>query len=201
MGTVAKIGRAFFRRRHILYVPFFLMAVLWRWRACENLTVVLSLGCGLLVLGSGLRCWGIRYCGKRTIYKREKGKWLTLVGPYAFVRNPLYISNILIGCGLIAFSRLLWLLPVFIVSGLIFYHFISLYEEATLIQQFGDDYQRYKQNVGRWLPRLFPYRSEGEVKVNPWSEVFAAERLRILAVLGIVFLIIFKDVLIKWLYF
>lgn len=198
---VVKIGQVFFRRRHILYIPFFLMAVLWKflseWGIYNNLAVVLPLGGGLIIAGAALRWWAVRYCGKRTTYKRKEGKWLTLTGPYAFVRNPLYISNLFIGCGLITFSRLLWLLPIFIVVGLIFYHFISLYEESRLSVQFGEDYQRFKQNVPRWFPRLSPYRAGSETRLNPWSEVFAAERLRILAVLIIILLISLRDVIIK----
>jgi protein-S-isoprenylcysteine O-methyltransferase Ste14 len=31
------------------------------------------------------------------------------------------------------------------------------YEEPTLREQFGDEYERYTRAVGRWLPRLSPY--------------------------------------------
>lgn len=187
-----KIGRLFFRKRHILYVPFVLVIFLTNWQASSNLLICYLTGTGLLLMGAVLRFWAVRHCGKRTIYKREKGKWLTLSGPYAFVRNPLYISNILIGCGLIFFSRLVWLIPIFVIIGFIFYHFIVLYEESTLIAQFKDNYRRFLQNVPRWIPRIIPYRGGDEIKLNPWKEVYLAERLRLLAVLVILCLIILR---------
>jgi len=188
-----KIGLFFFRHRHLLYIPFVLVAFLVNWKKTDNLIVAWSVGLGLLIIGAALRLWAIRWCGKRTVYKRESGKWLTMKGPYSYIRNPLYHSNILIGCGLIMFSRLVWLIPIFVVVGYIFYHFIVLFEESRLTLQFGSVYREFIEKVPRWIPRLTPYKPEGKVKTNPWFEVYVAERLRLLAVLLVLLLINLKE--------
>jgi protein-S-isoprenylcysteine O-methyltransferase Ste14 len=195
-----KIGLFFFRHRHLLYVPFVLVIFLFDkpynafMKPYENPMVIWPVGSGFLLLGVILRFFGIRYCGKRTVYKREEGKWLTLTGPYSHMRNPLYHSNLLIGCGLIAIGKLFWLIPIFVVVGYIYYHFVVLYEESRLSMQFGEKYADFCKNVPRWIPRLTSYRAgEGELKLNPWSEVFGAEKWRFLAVAVIVGLISCKD--------
>jgi protein-S-isoprenylcysteine O-methyltransferase Ste14 len=38
--------------------------------------------------------------------------------------------------------------------------FVMAYEEPVLRSSFGDDYVRYTREVGRWVPRLTPYRSQ-----------------------------------------
>jgi protein-S-isoprenylcysteine O-methyltransferase Ste14 len=36
--------------------------------------------------------------------------------------------------------------------------FVIFYEEPHLQELFGDDYERYRRNVPRWIPRLRPYQ-------------------------------------------
>jgi protein-S-isoprenylcysteine O-methyltransferase Ste14 len=79
---------------------------------------------------------------------------------YAHVRNPMYI-----GMGIAVFGEalvfpvqrvaMLWmLLGMFFAINI----FILGYEEPTLTRLFGADYEAYKRNVPRWIPRLTPYR-------------------------------------------
>jgi protein-S-isoprenylcysteine O-methyltransferase Ste14 len=39
--------------------------------------------------------------------------------------------------------------------------FVRLYEEPVLARKFGADYEEYRRNVPRWLPRPTPWRPEG----------------------------------------
>ena len=36
--------------------------------------------------------------------------------------------------------------------------FVTLYEQPTLQEQFGESYDRYRKAVPGWWPRLTPYR-------------------------------------------
>ncbi|BAS17671.1 hypothetical protein AHiyo8_59740 [Arthrobacter sp. Hiyo8] len=36
--------------------------------------------------------------------------------------------------------------------------FVRLYEEPTLARKFGAEYEDYRANVPRWLPRLTPWQ-------------------------------------------
>lgn len=85
---------------------------------------------------------------------------LVVTGLYRYVRNPMYVSIVLIlaGEGLLLAS-----------GGVFFYAacawlathlFICLYEEPTLRRSFGPSYRTYCAHVPRWIPRLTPWRAE-----------------------------------------
>lgn len=85
---------------------------------------------------------------------------LVVTGLYRYVRNPIYVGvaavifgqALLFGdWGLLWYAALLWL----------FFHvFVSVYEEPTLEQTFGAQYEDFRANVPRWVPRLTPWRSD-----------------------------------------
>jgi len=50
---------------------------------------------------------------------------------------------------------LLWYAAFFV---LVTATFVYVYEQPTLMSQFGDDYARYRESVRAWIPRLTPYR-------------------------------------------
>ncbi len=75
------------------------------------------------------------------------------VGPYKFVRNPMYLGGwiLLIGFGLYKRSPAIL---VFALPWLLFAHlFVILYEEPHLRATFGAPYDIYCRSVHRWLPR------------------------------------------------
>ena len=63
-------------------------------------------------------------------------------------------QGLLFGDGrLFAYGVLLWLgIHVFVVG----------YEEPTLRRSFGSEYEAFSRNVPRWIPRLSPWRSDGD---------------------------------------
>ena len=81
---------------------------------------------------------------------------LVVSGLYRYVRNPIYVAVVAVILGqavlfadwhLLGYGALIWL----------FFHiFIIAYEEPTLRQSFGAEYESYCGNVPRWLPRLTP---------------------------------------------
>jgi len=112
------------------------------------------IGIGSLVLGAILRIWAVSHSGRHTRSRTIKAPSLTTVGPYAFIRNPIYLANFLIGLGLVVLAEAIILIPVyFIVFGLP-YRKIVQQEERFLRKQFGDEFRRYCEAVPRWLPRL-----------------------------------------------
>jgi protein-S-isoprenylcysteine O-methyltransferase Ste14 len=79
---------------------------------------------------------------------------LTRGGPYRFVRHPIYTGLLLAVLGnAIAMGqwRGLLALALFLVA---FLHKVSV-EERFLLEQFGDDYVHYRQEVAALLPLLF----------------------------------------------
>jgi protein-S-isoprenylcysteine O-methyltransferase Ste14 len=72
---------------------------------------------------------------------------------FKYVRHPMYLSEILLYLGLLMFSMSLAAAVVWLVA-ILFLHYISRREEKLLLARFGEDYERYMQQVPMWLPRL-----------------------------------------------
>jgi protein-S-isoprenylcysteine O-methyltransferase Ste14 len=74
-------------------------------------------------------------------------------GAFGYVRHPLYLGSILTYLGLTIVTASLASLTLFIII-LAFYNYIASYEEKLLLSKFGEDYARYRQSTGRWIPRI-----------------------------------------------
>jgi len=74
-------------------------------------------------------------------------------GPYRWVRNPIYISALLVVLGeawLFLSSSVL----VYAIGMALFFHlFVVGYEEPRLRRAFGETYLEYLRAVPRWIPR------------------------------------------------
>lgn len=46
-----------------------------------------------------------------------------------------------------------------VVTGLFFHVFVVMYEEPTLKQTFGTEYESFRTNMPRWIARLTPWRA------------------------------------------
>jgi protein-S-isoprenylcysteine O-methyltransferase Ste14 len=80
-------------------------------------------------------------------------KGLVTTGAFRHVRHPLYLGSILFYLGLLLATFSLASLVVFVII-VIFYNYIAAYEERLLEQRFGEDYARYRERSGRWIPGL-----------------------------------------------
>jgi protein-S-isoprenylcysteine O-methyltransferase Ste14 len=94
--------------------------------------------------------------GRGTPAPFDPPRRLVIRGPYRFVRNPMYI-----GAGLALASAALFYesLPLLGYAGLFFlatHVFVVGYEEPTLRRTFGQEYEGYCRQVGRWWPRYEP---------------------------------------------
>lgn len=72
------------------------------------------------------------------------------------MRNPMYVANVAIIAGAAVVFRswrlLVWDAVIFVV----FHLFVVFYEEPTLRRLFGDAYEMYRRDVGRWIPKRPP---------------------------------------------
>jgi len=110
----------------------------------------------IAILASAIRTWGTAYLRPEVMVSmRLHSARLVADGPYRFVRNPLYLGNILIALamGLMA-SRLG--LAVLVVGNAIFVYRLILREEANLEATQGDSYRAYCAAVPRLIPALRP---------------------------------------------
>lgn len=82
---------------------------------------------------------------------------LVVTGLYRYVRNPIYVAvvSLIVGQGL--FLGHLRVLAYGAVVWLACHVFVRLYEEPTLRSTFGAEYDAFRANVPRWIPRLRPW--------------------------------------------
>ncbi len=136
-------------------------------------------GFALALLGEATRIWAVRHAGGATRTTSGVGAGAVLIthGPFAYVRNPLYLGNFLLSLGLciMSWAWMPWMLFLFIaLFGWQYWSIISL-EEEHLQQRFGQTYTEYLANVPRFLPRLTPFRKQ-EAQAMPLARALKIEK-------------------------
>lgn len=147
------LGECLFRQRSWTPIPFMLLLVVCGFKEEPRDFLTWAPGLILLVLGEGLRLWGVAVVGKESRTRGSGTGRLVTHGPYAYVRNPLYLGNCCLTLGATLISELLWMVPITIALFVIQYVPIVLWEERILAERFGEPYTTYCQQVPRWLPR------------------------------------------------
>jgi len=147
--------RWFYRLRgYLATAPLVFALFCFRWET-ETDYVIWPIGIGLVFVGMILRVWAQQHLH----YRLKVKKYLTMTGPYSFVRNPIYVGNILLYSGAAVTSELLWLLPIGLLYWFGVYSLVVRYEERHLLEKYGEPYRRYLAEVPRWLPRTFRFRN------------------------------------------
>lgn len=86
---------------------------------------------------------------------------LVVVGPYRYVRNPMYVAvlAIILGQALLfaSWATVLYAAIAFVAVLL----FVLSYEQPTLEREYGEEYREYRRNVRGWMPRLRPWSGDG----------------------------------------
>jgi protein-S-isoprenylcysteine O-methyltransferase Ste14 len=183
------IQESLFRYRGYIPIPFLAAMIVF----AQPTATTMIVGGVLAVLGECCRFWGVAYAGSLTRVTSSVGAPEVIVsGPFAHVRNPLYVGNITtyVGIGIMANALFPWLAVGAFVWFVFQYTMIVLLEEEFLQNHFGEPYLAFKQNVPRFLPRLTPYRPAVEVTQPPrWDEAVRSER-RTFQALGLVVAIV-----------
>ncbi len=178
-GSLHQRGLAFggflFRQRSWTPIPVMAFLLLCGFREAPDRFTWLP-GLALLGLGEGLRLWGVAVVGKASRTRGGGTNRLMTHGPYAYVRNPLYLGNLLLTLGATCLSELLWALPIVATLYGIQYVPIVLWEERNLRQTFGSSYATYCQRVPRWIPRWPRAGSPDSRGSYQWRAAFWSER-------------------------
>jgi protein-S-isoprenylcysteine O-methyltransferase Ste14 len=152
------IRNLFFKFRSYTPIPIGVMIVYF----ARSESSLLLLGISLLLIGEFIRIWAVSYAGGETRTRKVGAPALCTSGPYAFVRNPLYVGNMLmyVGIVMIAGAVNVWLMAATtFLFFLIQYSLIISLEEETLSALFGHEYLNYKANVPAIFPRFSPWEN------------------------------------------
>lgn len=124
----------------------FLLIAVFVWLARPSLD---SLLWGLPVSAAGLllRGWAAGHLAKN--------QRLVNTGPYAHLRNPLYLGTLLVAAGLVIASRE-WLLAAIFGAVFLFIYLPVIELEEQHLRDLFPEFERYAAEVGLLAPRLTP---------------------------------------------
>jgi protein-S-isoprenylcysteine O-methyltransferase Ste14 len=153
--------------RAILALPFVATVVIpalilasgggWSWdldggvRAATIVLGALLVAAGLSLFVATVRLFATE--GEGTLAPWDPPRRLVVRGPYRYLRHPMItgVSLTLAGEALIFASTAIAIeLAIFVAVNLAYLPFV---EEPALVRRFGPEYERYMDEVGRWLPR------------------------------------------------
>lgn len=141
--TVAEEGPQGFlwRIRNRLHIPAAVIALV----LARPTAATVMAGGVVLALGLLFRTWALGCISKREV--------LCTHGPYAMVRHPLYLGNIIVVAGFLILARS-WLLALVIGPYTVFHYWAVIRsEEKWLAARFGEEWMQYKSRVPLILPK------------------------------------------------
>ncbi|PYT93157.1 MAG: isoprenylcysteine carboxylmethyltransferase family protein [Acidobacteria bacterium] len=142
-------GAFFMRWRVRLGYPL-AAVVLWFSRPTPQ-SILLGGMVGLL--GLWLRAYAAGYLHKQEV--------LTVTGPYAFTRNPLYLGSSILALGAAIATRSWISASLLILYFAIFYSMVMRREEKELYARHGAAFEEYARTVPLFFPRLWPAKPAG----------------------------------------
>ncbi len=159
-----KEGRTHRLLRFIFGLPF-IIAVFWymfdpsilAWAAVPLPVWAQWVGVVLGVASVPLIWWVQHSLGSNfsTVLHVREEHTLVMQGPYRWVRHPMYTvlymnltAAFLLSRNLLIGGFFLGALTIIVITRL-------KNEEAAMVEKFGDEYRRYMQRTGRFLPKLF----------------------------------------------
>jgi protein-S-isoprenylcysteine O-methyltransferase Ste14 len=178
-----RAGGWLFRRRTSLPLPLVLV-LLWLPFDPKGRSAAFA-GMALIAFGEALRLWGVHHIGAISRTRSDRLGPLVTTGPFAWIRNPLYVGNLALWIGFALAAHIVWMAPVVLVLLGLEYHAIVRWEEALLEERRGEEYRRYAAEVPRWLPFLHARPLDQQPRVEPafsWRETIYSERGTIIAI-------------------
>lgn len=193
MGNITiGLGNIFFKYRGFTPVPLVLIVLYF---AQPTLSSLIS-GIVIMLIGEWTRFWGVAYAGGATRTRNVGAPRLITSGPFGYVRNPLYIGNMIMYAGA-AINANVWM-PYLIIGVLFYfafqYYFIVKLEEQKLTELFKESYSEYIRSVPRFLPRIKPVVAQDPTKPN-FRNALRSEKSTLMSFSAIVLLFVIKMVL------
>jgi protein-S-isoprenylcysteine O-methyltransferase Ste14 len=165
-----------FRYRSYTPIPFLIVMLIFAAPTIASLVI----GCCIVIIGEFLRLWGVSIAGSETrTTGAVGGTYLITSGPFGYVRNPLYVGNMLMyfGIGIMSYALFPWLPLIALVYFLFQYSLIVSSEEEYLLKTFQQDFVKYCESVPRFVPTFV--RFSGATHTQPeinWKRGLVSEK-------------------------
>lgn len=166
-SALARLGRVVFPRRLWIGLAVVVLAgFLVRPRMIFGWSGTIG-SLGLIVTGLLVRAWAAGCAGRHTREARITAPALITGGPYAHVRNPIYLASIVLGFGMVGLIGDAWLLAMHMAVCVLLYAAIVPAEEEFLREKFGAEYAHYCMHVPRLWPRWRRWPEARSVRCDP----------------------------------
>lgn len=152
--------------RAVLYASGFIFFFAWialQLRAYDSNfgfalpVATIAFGMLLMIVGAGVAVSCIATFvvrGRGTPAPFDPPRQFVAIGPYRYVRNPMYLGGFTLLLGLALYLRSVSIVLMTIVLMCVIHLLVVLYEEPILKRKFDGPYQNYLATVRRWLPRI-----------------------------------------------
>jgi protein-S-isoprenylcysteine O-methyltransferase Ste14 len=166
---LARIGRSMFSHRleiglgvTAVAVPFVRPTIATK----PSALCLKAAGLCLVLTGLGIRVLAAGFAGRHTRSSKIEGSQLVIAGPYAHVRNPIYLGSVVLGFGMVLLIGDRRLLALCALTFLALYFGLIPAEEEFLGRKFQQEYAAYCRKVPRLLPRLKAWAPVGAPKTR-----------------------------------
>lgn len=180
--AIERAGRFLFRHRSLTPIPLVVLLLIF---ARPSLVTALT-ALPFWLAGAAIRLSALRFIGGASRSRNLAPETLVTGGPFAVVRNPLYVGNFLLTIGFAVYSGQWLFALVPLVLFPIQYIPVVRAEEAELRRRFASTFNEYAIRVPQWLPhRLASLVTFGEAP-RSWAEAAQIERSTIRSVLALI---------------
>jgi protein-S-isoprenylcysteine O-methyltransferase Ste14 len=145
----------FFARWRVRIGYFLAVLVLWLARPAPKWILV---GGAVGLLGLAIRAYSAGYLHKQEV--------LTVSGPYAYTRNPLYFGSSILTAGAAIAMHSVWSAAVLLIYFALVYSLVMRREEMELRRKHGAAFDEYAKSVPLFFPR-FTTTDPGQSQMRP----------------------------------
>lgn len=186
------IRQFFFKNRSYTPIPLVLILIYFAQPSFNGAIF----GLVFIALGEFIRISANRYAGGATRTVKVGAKSLVTSGPFSYVRNPLYLGNMVIYTGVVLFAGAPSVLGMMLLTWAFFviqYSLIISLEEETLSEKFGEEYRVFCQYVPRLFPRLTPWKNDDDRVPLPAAKTLKIEKRTLQNIGGILIIILIRS--------
>ena len=185
------IRNFFFKNRSFTPIPVALSIIYF----AQSDNNYILFGAITLLLGEGIRMWSVSYAGGETRTTKVGAPSLCTAGPYGFVRNPIYVGNMLMYLGIVIIAgspnptlMIITTMTFFLIQ----YSLIISLEEEKLSELFGEEYNVYRKNVRSIIPRIYRWKTNDNRSPLSFMKLIKTEKRTLQNVMFILTLIIIR---------
>jgi protein-S-isoprenylcysteine O-methyltransferase Ste14 len=171
------IPKFVFKNRRFIHITVAILPIPFKVYFEGTSTLLLWIvGFLLMLSGIAFRIYTAGYLQGKHTTTTIIADYMCTSGPFAYIRNPLYLGNFVIGLSLaVAFNEWYGYL-VFAIHYIGVYTILISYEEKFMAEKFGAAFAEYRAQTRRFIPRLKPFKGSSRItpdfKVGFWSEKY-----------------------------